>query len=454
MIETKHKKKKLGINKNDKIILNNNKFKNINNNNFFWKITGNLKKGFFIQNLYNGKYIEINNNTFKCSINLINEKKINNYRFFLFQLVEEGILKKKYLKIINNEPIDIVIKYIDLTDKDLKREGINQIYKDKDNDELRFCIRSIIQYIPWVRKIYILMPNKKVKFFKSIEDINYKIIYIKDKDLLGFDSANIHSFTFKLYDLEKFGISKNFIYMEDDFFIGKPLNKSDFFYYDEIKRKVVPYLLTKYFQEMNQSSILAQYYNLLEKKNFIHPHSKDGWWFSIYNTNKYFIERYKLPLINTNFTHNAIAENIDDLKEIYEEIQDYKYINETLYSKERHILSLNQPYFYNLYQLNIKKKKVHTISYKYISIESIKLVNLDIPLFVLNTGGNHIPTKQQYKIQKKIMEKRFAFSTKFEIINKDLGKMNVIKKVFLLYLDLFIIFTIVKLFTIFYDIYI
>ena len=297
------------------------------------------------------------------------------------------------------------------------------------------------------------MPNKKVKFFKSIEDINYKIIYIKDKDLLGFDSANIHSFAFKLYDLEKFGISKNFIYMEDDFFIGKPLNKSDFFYYDEIKRKVVPYLLTKYFQEMNQSSILAQYYNLLEKKDFIHPHSKDGWWFSIYNTNKYFIERYKLPLINTNFTHNAIAENIDDLKEIYEEIQDYKYINETLYYKERHILSLNQPYFYNLYQLNIKKKKIHSIPYKYISIELIKLVNLDIPLFVINTGGNHIPTNQQYKIQKKIMEKRFPFSNKYEINNKSLGKIIVIKELFVLFLYLLIIFTMIKIYTIFYDIY-
>jgi hypothetical protein len=30
--------------------------------------------------------------------------------------------------------------------------------------------------------------------------------------------------------MEKFGISKNFIYMEDDYFLGKPLNKTDFFY--------------------------------------------------------------------------------------------------------------------------------------------------------------------------------------------------------------------------------
>ena len=79
---------------------------------------------------------------------------------------------------------------------------------------------------------------------------------------------------------------------------------------------------------------------------------------------------------------------------------------------------------------------------------------MDIPLFVLNTGGNHRPTNQQYKIQKKIMEKRFAFSTKYEIINKSLGKFIIIKEIFLLYLELFIIFTMIKIFFVFYNIYI
>ena len=32
---------------------------------------------------------------------------------------------------------------------------------------------------------------------------------------------------------KNFGVSKNFIYMEDDFFIGKYLKKADFFYYDK-----------------------------------------------------------------------------------------------------------------------------------------------------------------------------------------------------------------------------
>jgi hypothetical protein len=147
--------------------------------------------------------------------------------------------------------------YIDLSDKTLNRKGIKQIYKDQDNEELRYSIRSIFQYIPWIHKIYIIMPNIKVKFLKSIGKLQDKIVYINDKQLIGYDSANIFSFTFNLFKLKNFGVSNNFIYMEDDFFIGKPLKKSDFFYYDKKTKKVVPFILTKYFSEINKTEILA-----------------------------------------------------------------------------------------------------------------------------------------------------------------------------------------------------
>ena len=71
----------------------------------------------------------------------------------------------------------------------------------------------------------------------------------------------------------------------------------------------------------------------------------------------------------------------------------------------------------NLYQLNIKHKKVNCIKYKYIEIEKIKRYTFREPLFVLNTGGNHIPLNRQIKIQQKIMSKRFPFKTKYEILN-------------------------------------
>jgi hypothetical protein len=210
--------------------------------------------------------------------------------------------------------------------------------------------------------------------------------------------------------------------MEDDFFIGKPLKKFDFFYYDESKKKILPFLLTKYFHEINETYVNNEYNCLFQKKDKIFPHSRYGWWLSIYSTNKYFIEKYKCPLIEPVFTHNAISENIDDLKEIYEEIKNYKYINETLYSKERSIFTLNQPQFVNLYQLNIKNKKVHSIPYQYLEIELINKVNLDLELFVINTGGNHIPLKRHFNLQSKIMNNKFPFKIIYEINSEQNNK--------------------------------
>ena len=48
--------------------------------------------------------------------------------------------------------------------------------------------------------------------------------------------------------------------MEDDYFIGKKLNKTDFFYYDEKEKKVLPYVVNNYFHEMNYKQRLEMYY--------------------------------------------------------------------------------------------------------------------------------------------------------------------------------------------------
>ena len=152
-----------------------------------------------------------------------------------------------------------------------------------------------------------------------------------------------------------------------------------------------------------------------------------------------------MKLIDPKFTHNAISENLDNLKEIYEEIKDYDYFNETIYSKERHILTLNQPHFVNLYQLNIKHKKVNCIKYKYISVEYMKKFKLREPLFVLNTGGNHIPLNRQKEIQLKVMNKRFNIKTKYEMIKNKNINFNFIKKILVRAINIFIVISLIKI---------
>jgi len=440
----------IGLNKGDYKLMLYSSFEQNNNNRIVWNLKNIKAQLFYIQNNFNSKYLMFDGDSLDLK-NFYNQSfSINNYEFRILKLYEEiGKIDSYQLKRIEDEPIDLFIKYVDLRDKNLNRKGIEQIYKDFDNEELRYSLRSINEYLPWIRKIFIVMPNKEVKFLKPYEEIRDKIKYVNDKDFIGFDSANIFAFSFNLYKMEKFGISKNFIYMEDDYFIGKKLKKTDFFYYDIEEKKVYPYVINTIFFEMDKKKILKKQKNMDKKKANMKPHSGFGWNFSLMNTDKYFFEKYKIPIISAKFTHCALPMNLDDIREIFNEIQDYAYINETLFSKTRHILTLNQPEFFNLYQLNIKHRKVHHINNAYINMEKIKLNQLEklnIELFVLNTGGNHEPSKEKQENLKKIMEKRFPKSTTYEKINEKINvayKLGYTSKSFyklLIILFIFIIF--------------
>ena len=144
-----------------------------------------------------------------------------------------------------------------MRDSNLERYNIHQIEKDYDNEELKYSIRSIIKNIPWIRKIFILMPNEEVRYFKNSSQIREKIIYIKDKDLLGFDSSNSNLFQFNYWKLKKYGISDNFLSMDDDYFIGKRLLKKDFFYVEN--GKVLPFIITSKFLKIDKDSIVKKH---------------------------------------------------------------------------------------------------------------------------------------------------------------------------------------------------
>ena len=379
---------------------------------------------YVIKNTFTQKFMEINNNFVLCLNDLPfpieeNKFKINkNFIFSFHKLFDEVEITLEEEKIINDEPIDVVIKYIDLTDKNLNRKGIIQIQKDLDNEELRYAVRSILENIPWVRKIFILMPNDKVKYFKNYEIIKEKIVYVKDKDVLGYDSANIYAFAFNLFRMEKFGLSNNFIYMDDDFFIGKHLKKSNFFYYEPKEKRVVPSLSNMDFYVLDKEVILEKYYELFNIKDSLGVQSFIAWSLSLLSSKKFFLDYYNnMTLINPVPSHNAIAYNIQDLKEIYElVVNNYQYANETLNSLVRHILTLQTQHFVDLYEFNVKHRKVNSLKFNVFPMDLLRLHSLySTDLFAINTGGDKVYTEEEYKNQKEIMQLRFPNKTPYEI---------------------------------------
>ena len=322
---------------------------------------------------------------------------------------------------MDNEPIDVLIKYIDLSDPKLNRKNIKQIEKDEDNNELKYSLRSILKNIPWIRKIFILMPNEKVFFLKSQEEIKDKIIYVKDHELIGFNSSSSSVFLFNLHKMKKFGLSENFIYMDDDYFIGRPLNKSQFFYEDN--SKIYPLILTEGFQEMNKTKLERQHKQLYKKVGKYSQTPIDFGFrristllflYKIFGIDE---KRGGTPLIEAEFYHNAIPLKLSDIEEINEYIQKYyEYSKETLESKYRHIRSLQPQTLFMCYMRNKYDRWAKKMWSLFYTLDNVGEISTRwIPnLFVINTSDKKY-NYYRYKMEILKLILIFPNQTKYEL---------------------------------------
>ena len=373
-----------------------------------WSFIQKGKNQYILQNK-NQCYVRIRNiNLITCENITLKAASI----LYIFKIYEEVENNDFNYELLEKEPIDVIIKYIDLRDPLLIRDGIHQIKKDYDNEELRYSIRSILKNIPWIRKIYIIMPNEKVRYFKDYNNIKEKIKYIKDIELLGFDSSNSLAFQFRYWKLKEFGISDNIIAMDDDCFIGKYLSKKDFFYIHD--GKVTPSILTNNFIELN--------YNIIKKRinefNSIIKKTNEEQTSIIFNYSLYITYLFVLKFFNEtkyfpSHTHNAISLNLNDLKEIYNLIYESEYRNSTLFSLYRHINSLQFQVLILSYTFIKYKKKINNISYKLIQNKNSIYQDYNISLFCINTGSIYYSNAAFMK-SRIVMEYLFPNPTEYE----------------------------------------
>ena len=319
-----------------------------------------------------------------------------------------------------------MIKYIDLNDPHLNRIGIHQIEKDYDNEELRYSLRSILKNIPWIRKIFILMPNEKVQYFKEDNLTRQKIVYVKDKDFLGFDSSNPQSFLFRYWKMKKFGISNNIIIMDDDFFIGNKLEKSDFFHVEN--GKVVPSIITSNFLKIDKLSV-QKIYTFLKSKAIKSKEEQNA---VIFQYRKYSTFLFILNIFNISinesifvpdFTHNAIPVNLNDLKEIYDIIYMSKYKYATLDCLYRNVESLQFQTFILSYTFNKFKRKIKHIPYNYIPLQYSVHGNYTASLYCINREAGNYSKLNLYQA-KIIMEYLFPIQSPYEIVEHSILKFS------------------------------
>ena len=384
-----------------------------------WKIIPKINEDnkliYYVQNKKLNKYWELESKYIILK-EVINFNKTNEFQFV--ELYKE--VERKESNILDKEPIDVLIKYIDISDPNLNRSGINQISKDEDNEELRYSVRSVLQNISWIRKIFILMPNEKVRFFKDPEEINNKIVYVKDKDLLGFDTASPSIFQFHLHKMKKFGLSENFILMDDDYFIARPLKKKRFFY--EENGTVYPALITSDYYEMNKE----KYENFIKfppKTRDVNANSAKGF---LIKQRRALLFMYKIfgdddkrngkKLIEPAFSHNAIPMKISDIEEIHNHIVNYyEYVNITFFSKERTLFDLQMQTLYMAYVKNKYDRKVSKVSSDFYDLLKIRKVEHNTKdLFVINKSNRRYHL-MHLRGEKKVLNYLFPEKTIYEL---------------------------------------
>lgn len=96
-----------------------------------------------------------------------------------------------------------------------------------NNDELKYSLRSVERYAPWIRNIFILSDNQKPKWL-DISNPKIKIIdqndILPNKSLPCFNSNVLEHFLYKIPNL-----SEHFLLSNDDMFLNRTVLPNTFF---------------------------------------------------------------------------------------------------------------------------------------------------------------------------------------------------------------------------------
>ena len=137
------------------------------------------------------------------------------------------------------EPIDIVYTWVDgddtewLTEKNLYKgvsiKDASTVNRFKNRDEIKYSLRSLDMFAPWIRNIFIVTYSKDS--YPSWLDINNERVHIISHSDIFTDKSHLPTFNSQAIECHLYnipGLSERFIYSNDDTMFGSRVNKQDF----------------------------------------------------------------------------------------------------------------------------------------------------------------------------------------------------------------------------------
>lgn len=139
----------------------------------------------------------------------------------------------------NNFEVDLVYTWVDGNDPKWqakhesftgtagKKDDVNCKGRYADNDELKFSLRSVGKYTPWIRNIFIVTDGQVPSW---LDTGNPKIKIIDHKDIIpseGLPCFNSQVIEHCIYKIP--GLAEHFIYANDDMFFNRDVGPDMFF---------------------------------------------------------------------------------------------------------------------------------------------------------------------------------------------------------------------------------
>lgn len=140
--------------------------------------------------------------------------------------------------------IDVVYTWVDDQDdgwqkalrKHLARTDLTEVHESayararfREGDYLRYSLRSLETYAPWVRHVYIVTAGQRPAWldesYPHVTVVTHEEIFADHSQLPTFNS---HAIEANLHHIE--GLSEHFLYMNDDVFFGNIVFPEDFFH--------------------------------------------------------------------------------------------------------------------------------------------------------------------------------------------------------------------------------
>lgn len=142
--------------------------------------------------------------------------------------------------------VDVVYTWVNSEDPEWQKQLFEHSESEPDTDryanrdELKYSLRSLLTFAPWVRNVYVVTNCKPPDWF---DESNQRVRWVYHDEIIDkahLPTFNSHAIETSIHRVPN--LSEHFLYFNDDLFFLRPVSKSDFFLANGIaKVRLEPY---------------------------------------------------------------------------------------------------------------------------------------------------------------------------------------------------------------------